>query len=524
MTDYLHTVDWSRAQFALTAIYHWLFVPLTLGLGFLIALMETRYVRTGDPFWKRTTKFWMRLFGINFAIGVATGIILEFEFGTNWSNYSHFVGDIFGAPLAIEGIMAFFMESTFIAVMFFGWDRVSRRFHLAATWLTAIGANLSALWILVANAWMQYPTGCTFNLDTVRNEMTSFGDVLLSPVAVDKFTHTVTSSFALAAVVVVAISAWYLLHGRERLLAKRSIALASVFGLIFSLAAALTGDMSGAVVARYQPMKLAAMEGLYDGERGAGLTVIGLLRCEESRSSNSDAFHFKIEIPKMLSVMSYRDSEAYVAGINDLLAGNPDEGIMSAGEKMRRGREAVAELERFRQARDAGDERTMEEIRRKFDPSTEEGESFLREYFAYFGYGYITSPEELVPDVPLLFYSFRVMVGAGALMIVLFAIVWWLNRRDRLERRRWLLWIAIMAVPLAYMASQAGWIIAEVGRQPWAIQGMMPVSVAATDIGSASVATTFFIFLALFTLLLAAELRIMFKQIKIGPDKGDDKE
>ncbi len=222
--------------------------------------------------------------------------------------------------------------------------------------------------------------------------------------------------------------------------------------------------------------------------------------------------------------MSYRDSEAYVAGINDLLAGNPDEGIMSAGEKMHRGRVAVAELERFRQARDAGDERTMEDIRRKFDPSTEEGQSFLREYFAYFGYGYITSPEELVPDVPLLFYSFRVMVGAGTLMIVLFAIVWWLNRRDRLERRRWLLWIAIMAVPLAYMASQAGWIIAEVGRQPWAIQGMMPVSVAATDIGSASVATTFFIFLALFTLLLAAELRIMFKQIKIGPDKGDDKE
>ena len=213
MNDFLQTVDWSRAQFALTAVYHWLFVPLTLGLSVMIAIMETRYYRTGDEELKRMTKFWMRIFGINFAIGVATGIILEFEFGTNWSNYSHFVGDIFGAPLAIEGIMAFFMESTFIAVMFFGWDRVSRRFHLAATWLTAIGANLSALWILVANAWMQYPTGCTFNLDTVRNEMTSFGDVLLSPVAVDKFTHTVTSSFALAAVVVVAISAWYLLHG-----------------------------------------------------------------------------------------------------------------------------------------------------------------------------------------------------------------------------------------------------------------------------------------------------------------------
>ena len=244
LPDYLSTVDWSRAQFAMTAIYHWLFVPLTLGLGFLIAIMETLYVRTKDPFWLRTTKFWMRLFGINFAIGVATGLILEFEFGTNWSNYSHFVGDIFGAPLAIEGILAFFLESTFIAVMFFGWRKVSRGFHLTATWLTAFGANLSAWWILVANSWMQYPVGCDFNLETVRNEMTSFSAVALSPVAVNKFFHTVTSSFVLAALFVVGVSAWYLLRRREQLMARRSIAIASAFGFVFALVTAFTGDRS----------------------------------------------------------------------------------------------------------------------------------------------------------------------------------------------------------------------------------------------------------------------------------------
>ena len=346
LSDYLSTVDWSRAQFAMTAIYHWLFVPLTLGLGFLIAIMETLYVRTKDPFWLRTTKFWMRLFGINFAIGVATGLILEFEFGTNWSNYSHFVGDIFGAPLAIEGILAFFLESTFIAVMFFGWRKVSRGFHLTATWLTAFGANLSAWWILVANSWMQYPVGCDFNLETVRNEMTSFSAVALSPVAVNKFFHTVTSSFVLAALFVVGVSAWYLLRRREQLMARRSIAIASAFGFVFALVTAFTGDRSGAIVARVQPMKLAAMyhvcvaekyrkhgighqmalaamEALYDGQQGAPLTAVGILRPEAQRTGG-DAFYFRIDIPKMLSLMSFRSADAFVPGINDLVYGNEE--------------------------------------------------------------------------------------------------------------------------------------------------------------------------------------------------------
>ena len=518
-SDLLLSVDWSRAQFALTAIYHWLFVPLTLGLGVLVAIMETLYYRTGDAFWKRTTKFWMRLFGINFAIGVATGLTLEFEFGTNWSNYSHFVGDIFGAPLAIEGIMAFFLESTFIAVMFFGWNKVSKGFHLTATWLTAIGANLSALWILVANAWMQSPVGCTFNVETVRNEMTSFWDVLLSPVAINKFFHTVTSSFLLAAVFVVGVCAWYLLRGREREMARRSIGIASAFGFVFALIAALTGDKSGAEVARVQPMKLAAMEALYDGQEGAPLTVIGILRPEAERTSNENAAYFKIEIPKMLSLMSFRDANAYVAGINDLLRGNPAQEILSAEEKIARGREAVEALARYRDAREAGDSEAMAREAALFSPETPEGREFLAEKFAYFGYGYIQDPAELVPCVPLLFYSFRIMVGLGTLFIVLMAWVWWLNRRGRLADKKWLLWGCIAAVPLAYIASQAGWIVAEVGRQPWAIQNLLPVGVASSKVGASSIAVTFFLFLVLFTALFAAEISIMFKQIKNGPEK-----
>ena len=516
LSDYLQTVDWSRAQFAMTAIYHWLFVPLTLGLGFILAIMETLYVRTGDEFWKRTTKFWMRLFGINFAIGVATGIILEFEFGTNWSNYSHFVGDIFGAPLAVEGIMAFFMESTFIAIMFFGWNKVSKGFHLTATWLTAIGANLSALWILVANAWMQYPVGCTFNLETVRNEMTSFWDVLFSPVAMNKFFHTVTSSFVLASLFVVGVSAWYLLRRREQKMARKSIAVASAFGLVFALAAAVTGHRSGAIVAHVQPMKLAAMEALYEGQEGASLTAVGLLQ-PHGRPVNGEAFRFQIGIPKLLSWMSFGDKEAYVPGIYDLIDGNEQRGILSAEEKMQRGRVAIAEMPRYREALVAGDTTTADEVRCRFNPATEAGQEFLREYFAYFGYGHIDSPQQLIPNVPILFYSFRVMVGAGSFFILLLGVVWWLNRKDRLADKRWLLRVAVWSIPLAYLASQAGWIVTEIGRQPWAIQDLMPVGVAASKIPSGSVSVTFFLFLALFTALLVAELSIMFRQIKIGP-------
>ncbi|MCK4855354.1 MAG: cytochrome ubiquinol oxidase subunit I, partial [Bacteroidales bacterium] len=295
----LSLVDWSRGQFALTALYHWLFVPLTLGLSFILAFMETLYVRTGDEKWKSITKFWLTLFGINFAIGVATGIILEFQFGTNWSSYSWFVGDIFGAPLAIEGIMAFFMETTFLAVMFFGWNKISKKWHLASTWLVAIGASLSALWILVANAWMQHPVGMQFNPDTVRNEMNNFWEVLLSPVAVNKWLHTTSSGFVLASVFVVGVASWFLIKKREVLLAKRSILVAATFGILSSIFVIWSGDESTKQIVHVQPMKFAAIEGLYHGQEGAGLVAFGIMSQSEDDPENENIkdFAFRIEIP-----------------------------------------------------------------------------------------------------------------------------------------------------------------------------------------------------------------------------------
>ena len=335
----LTLVDWSRAQFALTAIYHWLFVPLTLGLSFILAIMETIYVRTGKEEWKRITRFWMTLFGINFAIGVATGIILEFEFGTNWSNYSWFVGDIFGAPLAIEGILAFFLESTFVAVMFFGWNKVSKKFHLTSTWLVAIGASLSALWILVANAWMQNPVGMTFNPETARNEMVNFWAVLFNQVAVDKFLHTISSGFLLASMFVLGISSWFLLRKREELMARRSILIAGVFGLLSSLMVAYTGDASARTISKVQPVKFASMEALFDGKSNAGLVAIGILKDTDKKIGEKSVkeFAFKIEIPGLLSVLTGGDKDAYVPGIRDHISGNAERGIMSVPEKMQRG-------------------------------------------------------------------------------------------------------------------------------------------------------------------------------------------
>src|SRR5450759_2340635 len=338
----LTLVDWSRAQFALTAIYHWLFVPLTLGLSFILAIMETIYVKTGKEEWKRLTRFWMTLFGINFAIGIATGIILEFEFGTNWSNYSWFVGDIFGTPLAVEGILAFFLESTFVAVMFFGWNKVSKKFHLTSTWLVAIGANLSALWILVANAWMQNPVGMTFNPETARNEMVNFWAVLFNEVAVGKFLHTISSGFLLASMFVLGISSWFLIRKREELMARRSILIAGIFGLLSSFMVAYTGDSSARTISKVQPVKFASMEALAEGKANAGLIAIGILKDTDEKIGQRVVkdFAFKIEIPGLLSVLTGGDRDAYVKGIRDLVSGKESRGIMSAEEKMNKGKYA----------------------------------------------------------------------------------------------------------------------------------------------------------------------------------------
>lgn len=397
-----HLVDWSRAQFALTAMYHWIFVPLTLGLGFIIAIMETIYVKTNDNFWKKTTKFWMGLFAINFAIGVSTGIIMEFEFGTNWANYSWFVGDIFGAPLAIEGIFAFFMESTFFAVMFFGWNKVSKKIHLLSTWLVAIGSNLSALWILIANGWMQYPIGMTFNPNTVRNEMNNFWDILFSPVAISKFLHTIGSGYVLASLFVVGISAWYLLKKRDILFAKKSMLIGAIFGLVSSFFLILSGDESAYQVALKQPMKLAAMEGLYEGKKDAEIVAFGVLNYKKTLQNDEEPYLFKVTIPYALSLLGHHDIHAFVPGIKDIVYGNEQIKIESTLSKMEKGKSAVQALEDYKNAKHEKDISKMESSK-----------NLLDENMKYFGYGHIKNEIDVIPPIALTFYSFHIMVALG---------------------------------------------------------------------------------------------------------------
>ena len=518
ITD-LALVDWSRGQFALTAFYHWLFVPLTLGLAFILAIMETIYYKTGNPEWKKITRFWMKLFGINFAIGIATGIILEFQFGTNWSYYSWFVGDIFGAPLAIEGIMAFFMESTFIVVMFFGWDKVSKRFHLTSTWLTAIGANLSALWILVANAWMQSPVGMQFNPDTARNEMVSFWDVFLSPMAITKFLHTISSGFVLASVFMIGISAWFILKNREVVFAKKSILVAAIFGFLSSLFLVTTGDGSARQVALIQPMKLAAMEGLYKGGNGVDLMVIGMFSPTRSDPENNKLkeFLFKIEIPNALSYMIHFNGTAFVPGVKDLLYGNEKEGILSATDKIARGKMAIETLHTYKKALDDGKKAEALQIHDKFM-----SKDFQDNYFRYFGYGFLSDINGLIPNIPLVFYSFHLMVILGSWFLLFFILSLYFLLNGNLSRQRWFLWLAIITIPLVYLTQMAGWTVAEMGRQPWVVQDLLPTMAAVSRIDSGAVMVTFCLFAIIFTLLLIAEIKIMTTQIKRGPNEEEE--
>ncbi len=517
MDELYSLVDWSRAQFALTAMYHWLFVPLTLGLGLIICCMETIYYRTGNEQWKRITKFWMNLFGVNFALGVATGIILEFQFGTNWSNYSWFVGDIFGAPLAIEGIMAFFMESTFIAIMFFGWNKVSKGAHLASTWLTTIGASISALWILVANAWMQDPVGMQFNPDTVRNEMVDFWAVLLSPVAINKFFHSVTSGWVLGALFVIAVSAWYMIRKREDFLAKKSMKVASWVGIAGVLLVMMTGDGSAYQVAKHQPMKLAAMEGLYKGGEQQSLIAFGLLNPEKkSFDDDVEPYIFKIELPKLLSLLATRTFDGFVPGIEDIIKGgypvaDSDGNIsvaLSVEERISQGKTAIQALADYKEARKIGNVAAADEAAQR-----------LEQNYANFGYGYITDVNQLIPHVPLIFYSFHIMVILGGYFMFLFIVVLILLYRDKLSKYSSVLWVLVASLPLGYVCLQSGWIVAEVGRQPWVIQDIMPTFAAISRIETSAVQTTFWLFTAIFTILLIAEIGIMIKQIKKGPEQ-----
>ncbi len=517
-------VDWSRAQFALTALYHWIFVPLTLGIIFIIAIMEWIYVKTGDKKWEKTVKFWMKLMAINFAIGVATGIILEFEFGTNWSNYSWFVWDIFGAPLAIEWIMAFFLESVMMAVMFWGWWKMSKKAHVRVTWATAIWTNLSAIWILSANAWMQYPVWMKFNPDLMRNEMVDFWQVIFSPIAMNKFLHVVSSSYVYAAAFIIMVSSWYLLKGREKEFAKKSLVVASTFWFIASLVTWMTWDIHAKEISKHQPMKLAAMEALYNWHEWVWLKLMALFW--KDKTPGEPEVKLAPELPKWLSFLAFSDVNSFVPWVNDLLYWNKNyyyneeqgkylksdwsdsQRIRWYIERIPSWKIAIKALYDYKIAKKAWNEQLAQEKLKLF-----------REHEKDFGFWYfdVTNLSELIPNVPLMFYAFRTMVASGTLLPIIFFLILLASYYNKIENKRWLLKLWMFSFLLAFLWQELGRVVAEVGRQPWTVQWMLPTKMSTSHLSVRSVQFTFFLFLIIFTLLLIAEFTIMLRAIKDGP-------
>ncbi len=502
----IDVVQLSRLQFALTAMYHFIFVPLTLGLSFMLAIMESVYVMTGREIWRRMTMFWGTLFGINFALGVGSGIVMEFQFGMNWSYYSHYVGDIFGAPLAIEGLMAFFLEATFIGLFFFGWNRMSKLAHLAVTWLVALGTNLSALWILVANGWMQNPVGAVFNPDTMRMEMVDFAAVVFNPVAQAKFVHTVAAGYVSAAMFVAAISAWYLLRGRHLDIAKRSMAVAASFGLAASLSVVVLGDESGYLSTEHQKMKLAAMESMWETEAApASFNIVAWPNQAERRNE------FAVHVPWAMGLIGTRSISKQMPGINEL--------VDSAERRIANGMRAYAALERVRA--DADDRQARE---------------LFAETWPDLGYGLLlkryrddvqnATPDEIeaaafdtVPQVMPLFWTFRVMVALGFYFIGFFAFAFWLVSTGRIENSRRFLKIALWSIALPWVAIQCGWFVAEFGRQPWVIEGVLPTFYAVSGLTVADVMTSLVAFVLIYTTLGIVGFRLLLKTIRKGPDE-----
>jgi cytochrome d ubiquinol oxidase subunit I len=497
-------VDLARLQFAVTALYHFLFVPLTLGMTFILAIMETVYVMTGKTIYRDMTKFWGKLFGINFALGVTTGLTMEFQFGTNWSYYSHYVGDIFGAPLAIEGLLAFFLESTFVGLFFFGWDRLSKVGHLTVTYLVAIGSNLSAVLILIANGWMQNPVGAEFNPVTMRMEMSSFWDLIFNPAAQAKFVHTVSSGYVTASVFVLGISSWYLLKGRDIEFARRSFRIAAAFGLASALSVIVLGDESGYAVTEHQKTKLAAMEGMWTTEEApAGLTIFGIP--DEANRTN----HAEVKIPYLLGLIATRSNSTVLPGI--------DQQEVLLKERIESGAIAVDALGRLR--RDSSDNVAAEQFAaHKADLGyglllkkyTEDVTQATPEMVAH-------AVDDAIPPVAPLFWSFRIMVALGFAFLALFAIAFWASAKNSFEHKPWLLRWALWFIPMPWLATQVGWIVAEVGRQPWTVHGVLPTHLSASTLTSGEVMLSLAGFFIFYTLLLVAELYLMFKYARLGP-------
>ncbi len=497
-------VDLSRLQFAMTAMYHFLFVPLTLGLAFLLAIMESVYVMTGKQVYQDMVKFWGKLFGINFALGVTTGLTMEFQFGTNWAYYSHYVGDIFGAPLAIEGLMAFFLESTFIGLFFFGWDRLTRLQHLAVTWLVALGSNLSALWILIANGWMQNPVGAEFNYDTMRMELTDFGALIFNPVAQVKFVHTVAAGYVTGAIFVLAISSYYLLKGRDLPFARRSFAIASAFGLASILSVIVLGDESGYEIGDVQKTKLAAIEAEWDTHPApASFTLFGLPDQEAQRTD------YAVKIPFALGLIATRSLDEQVIGIKDLIAEHE--------QRIRRGMNAYALLQQIR-----GGDRSANTLA-AFDALKGD-----------LGYGLLLkkytdavvdasdaqiaqAARDTIPHVPSLFWTFRIMVASGFAMLALFVCAFYASAKRNAERKPWLLKWALFSLPLPWLAAQTGWYVAEHGRQPWSIGEVLPTHLSASSLSAGDLWGSLLALVAFYSLLLVVEMYLMIRFARLGP-------
>jgi len=504
----LDVVTLSRLQFALTALYHFLFVPLTLGLSFLLAIMESVYVMTGRKVWRDATKFWGTLFGINFAMGVATGVTMEFQFGTNWGHYSHYVGDIFGVPLAIEGLMAFFLEATFVGMFFFGWNRLSKVQHLVVTWLVALGSNLSALWILVANSWMQNPVGSRFNPQTMRMELTSFSEVLFNPVAQSKFVHTVSAGYVTGAMFVMSIGAYYMLQGRHRGIARRSIAVATSFGLASALSVVVLGDESGYTAGFSQKMKIAAIEAMWETEpTPASFTLFGL------PDLASETTKYEITIPWVLGLIATRSLDTPVEGIRPLVANAEKrirEGLPAYLWLQKEGGGPTAEVPQELQAsmQSLGYAFLLKRIRPDIENASEDQihEAAL----------------STIPDVPVLFWSFRIMVALGFYFIVLFAAYFYLLSK-RTEIQPWFRRLAMYSLPLPWIAAELGWVVAEYGRQPWIIDGVLPTFLGVSDVPASNVLLSLLGFVLFYSVLALIDLVLIVKYVRIGPQTDNDR-
>ena len=500
----LDIVELSRLQFALTAMYHFLFVPLTLGMAFLLAIMETVYVLSGKQVYKDMTKFWGKLFGINFALGVATGLTMEFQFGTNWSYYSHYVGDIFGAPLAIEGLMAFFLESTFVGLFFFGWDRLSKTQHLAVTWLVALGSNMSALWILVANGWMQNPVASEFNFETMRMEMVSFSELVLNPVAQVKFVHTVAAGYTTGAMFIMGISAWYLLKGRDIAFAKRSFAIAASFGMAAVLSVIVLGDESGYEIGDVQKTKLAAIEAEWETQPApAAFTLFGL---PDQQGQKND---YAVRIPGLLGLIATRSVDTPVTGLKELLAQHEI--------RIRNGIKAYALLNELRAGnQDPAVRQAFEESKRdlgyglllkRYTPNvTDASEAQIQQ-----------ATQDSIPRVAPLYFAFRIMVVCGVLLLGIIVLAFWSVIRNRVGNNRWLMKAALWGIPLPWIAIESGWFVAEYGRQPWAIGEVLPTAVANSSLTVGDLLFSMTLVCGLYTLFLVAEMYLMFKFARLGP-------